>query len=192
MRRDELITKTNKLGKEVFSVADLQRLFPEESNLHSSIKRLKETQVITPVARGLYRQSNHSIDVEKLATQLYYPSYLSFESILSRHGVIDQGSYGLTLATTRHSRKRSLDGIGCEYIRLKPSLFFGFTLINGVYAADAEKALLDELYLATSGKRSLNRSEWNLSGLNKKRLSAYVTKFPPAVKQILIEEQLLS
>lgn len=185
MKRDELINKTNTLGKDVFSLTDLKKLFPGESNLKNSIKRLKDTHVIASVTRGLYRQADKSIDIEKLANQIYYPSYLSFESILFKHGVINQGPYKITLATTRHSKKLNLDNISCEYIQIKPSLFFGFNLIDGLYLADVEKALLDELYLIALGKKILNISEWNLNNLDQNKIKKYLSSYPNKVKEIL-------
>ena len=185
MKRADLIHQVNSLGLEVFTVSDLRRVFPAESNLRHSIKRLKDAQSIISVTRGYYRLAERSIDVEKFATQLYYPSYISFETVLSKHGVINQGTYTISLATTRHSKKVTVDGIDCVYSQLKQALFFGFRLVDGVYLADVEKALLDELYLIVLGKRKINFEEWDCKQLNKTKIKQYASSYPSAVKKLL-------
>lgn len=191
MKRQELAQKVEALGKDFFSMKDLKKLFPEESYLRISVKRMLDAGVIFQIAHGLYALKQENLDVEKLATQLYYPSYISFESALSKYDVINQGMYGLFLATTRHSKKIALAGVDCEYSQLKSALFFGFDLVNGTYLAQAEKAFLDLVYLMCLGKRKGNTSEWELDVLNQKKLVEYVAFYPDAVKKQIANMGLL-
>ncbi len=183
MKRQELAQKVEALGKDFFSMKDLKKLFPDESNLRVSVKRMLDAGVIFQIARGFYTLKQENLDVEKLATQLYYPSYISFESALSKYDVINQGLYGLSLATTRHSKKIALAGVDCEYSQIKPALFFGFDLVNDTYLAHAEKALLDLIYLISLGKRNGNTSEWDLDVLDKHKLLKYLAFYPDSVKK---------
>ncbi|MCX6078025.1 MAG: hypothetical protein NTW32_00670 [Chloroflexi bacterium] len=183
MKRQELVQKVEALGKNFFSMKDLKKLFPEEGYLRISVKRMLDAGVIFQSAHGFYALKQENLDVEKLATQLYYPSYISFESALSKYDVINQGMYGLSLATTRHSKKIVLAGVDCEYSQLKPALFFGFDLVNDTYLAQAEKAFLDLIYLMCLGKRKGNTSEWELDVLNQKKLVEYAAFYPDAVKK---------
>jgi predicted transcriptional regulator of viral defense system len=183
MRRDQFIRQVEALGKDVFNARDLKRLFPDEAQLNISVKRMSDAGIILPVTRGVYTLARGSLDIEKTATQLYYPSYISFECALSRYGVIDQGLYGLTLATTRHSRKITLAGVDCAYSQLKAAIFFGFDLLGGTYVAQAEKALLDMLYLMVFGKRSGNVSGWNLDGLDALKVNEFAKFFPKSVQK---------
>ena len=183
MKRQELAQKVEALGKNFFSMKDLKKLFPEEGYLRISVKRMLDAGVIFQIAHGFYALKQENLDVEKLATQLYYPSYISFESALSKYDVINQGMYGLSLATTRHSKKIVLAGVDCEYSQLKPALFFGFDLVNDTYLAQAEKAFLDLIYLMCLGKRKGNTSEWELDVLNQKKLVEYAAFYPDAVKK---------
>ena len=185
MKRGELIEKTGSLGKEVFTVKDLKKLFPGESNLKTAVKRLKDAGVIVSVARGMYSLQGKSLNIEKLANQIYYPSYISFESALATYGVMNQGLYQITLATNRHSKKINLAGTICEYIKIKESLFFGFTLIKGVYLAEPEKAFLDELYLLTLGKRPVNYREWYLKELDKTKIKKYLEAYGRRVREMV-------
>ena len=125
------------------------------------------------------------MDIEKIATQIYYPSYISFESALSKYGIMNQGLYGLTLATTRHSKKITLAGTDCKYSKLKDSLFFGFNLIGNTYVAEPEKAFLDMLYLISLGKRSKNYSEWYLDTLDRSKIEEYTRSFSKSVRLLV-------
>ena len=187
MKIEELINRMTGLGKDFFSIKDLQQLFPGESNLKMSIKRLVDRGAIVRIARGIYCLKTGDMNTEKIATQIYAPSYISFESALSKYGVINQGFNNLTLATTRHSHKVELLGIECEYICLKPKLFFGFNLLKDIYLAEPEKALLDEIYLVSLGKRKINRDEWNVDELNKSKMEEFAKSYPPVVGKMVQE-----
>ena len=160
MKREEIAKKLEALGKDYFSMKDLKKLLTAERHLKISTKRMVDAGVLVSIAHGIYALKPEKLDIEKVATQLYYPSYISFESALSKYGVINQGLYGLTMATTRHSKKMVLAEVDCEYCQLKPDLFFGFDLMNGTYLAHAEKAFLDQVYLMKLGKRSGNTAAW--------------------------------
>jgi len=190
MKNIDLINKINQLGIEVFTSRDLRKLFPNDLNIKISIKRLIDRGALVKIARGIYKLPEKTIDLEKLSTQLYSPSYISFENALSKYGVINQGVYKITLATTRHSKKMELSDIPCEYVQIKSSLFFGFNLVKNVYLAEAEKAFLDEIYLIALGKRIINTTEWNVKNLDRKKIREYVKSFPASVKKLA--EEILS
>mgnify|MGYP001558669150 FL=1 len=177
MRKDTFIDKIELLAKDIFDISDVKKLFPEEAHINTAMKRLVDSGAITKVARGVYMLRCHSFDVEKLATKLYYPSYISFESALSKYGIINQGLYNLTLATTRHSKKITLMDVGCDYSKLKPELFFGFNLTGGTYIAEPEKAVLDMLYLISLGKRTKRTDEWHTEELDRDKLKKYLPPF---------------
>ncbi len=187
MKKDELIEKIEHLGKDVFDISDVKKLFPAETYINTTIKRLRDSGVITHIARGVYTLRGHSFDVEKLATRIYYPSYISFESALSKYGIINQGLYGLTLATTRHSKKITLKGIECDYSQIKPELFFGFNLTGGTYIAEPEKALLDTLYLMSRGTKTKSYHKWHTEELDKSKVKKYLPPFGSAVRKLVRE-----
>ncbi len=187
MKKDELIKRIENLGKDIFDIKDLKKLFPKDKHIKISLKRFKGVGIVLPVTRGVYALKKEHLDIEKISTQIYYPSYISFESALSKYGIINQGLYGLTLATTRHSKKIVLAGVGCEYSKLKNSLFFGFNLVGNTYIAEPEKAFLDMLYLISLGKRSKNYSEWYLGSLDKKKVKEYIKPFNKGVKDLVKE-----
>ncbi len=187
MKKEELIEKIELLGKDVFDIHDVKNLFPNDKHINTTIKRLIDAAVLTQITRGVYMLQTHSFDPEKLATKIYYPSYISFESALSKYGIINQGLYGLILATTRHSKKIKLEEIECSYSKIKPELFFGFNLVGGTYIAEPEKALLDTLYLVSQGKKTKSFHKWFTGELDKNKLKKYLPLFGPGVAKLVHE-----
>ena len=188
MNQKTFTAKIKALGKDVFAVRDVRMLFPEESRfVNTNLKRLKEAGVITPVTRGLYRLFDTTFEIEKVATAVFYPSYISFESALSKYGVINQGLFELTIATTRHSKRIRIGEVTCVYSQLKPKLFFGFNLLNGIYIAEPEKAFLDTLYLISLGKKETSYEEWYTSGLDKNKVTKYSQPFGKKVTKLAME-----
>ena len=62
-----------------------------------------------------------------------------------------------------------------EFHQLKGTLFFGYTLVEGLNIADPEKALL-------RGRASLALDELDCSRLSPARVRAYAARFPPSVQ----------
>ena len=183
MKRQQLIQKIETLGKGLFTIKDLKKLFPEDAYIKTSVSRMLNRGDLVQVVRGVYALNRNELDIEKIAAQLYYPSYISFESALAKYSIINQGRYGLTLATTRHSKQMTIGGVECNYSQLKPALFFGFDLIDGVYRASPEKAVLDELYLICLGKREVETSEWYLESLDRQKVQEFLKPFNSSVKK---------
>ena len=109
-------------------------------------------------------------DAEKVANEIYYPSYLSFEKALSNYGILSQAPYTYTFATLRPTKKVTIGGFEIEYSHLKKELFFGYVLKDGKNLALPEKALLDQLYMASRGLRAVNIEELDLKEINKVKL----------------------
>ncbi|PIQ69950.1 hypothetical protein COS55_02505 [Candidatus Shapirobacteria bacterium CG03_land_8_20_14_0_80_40_19] len=178
MKARILIEELTQKNIETFSTNDLRRLFPKDSNnVTTIISRMVKNGIVIPVCRGRYRLKQTDIEVEKLAQNIYYPSYISFESALSKYGIINQGTYLTTLATTRHSKKITIDNIECIFRTIKPKLYFGFNLINGIYIAEAEKAVLDTLYFIYLGKLKISFTDWYLKDLDITKLKKYANRF---------------
>lgn len=171
-------------NKSSFTVADFEKILKMERNvLYVALNRFVKSGVLIRLKKGVYTPEFQSLDLGKTANELYYPSYLSFESALSRYGVLSQIPYTLTFATTRITKKLNLAGREIEYRKLKNELFFGFILTNGVYIAEPEKAVLDELYLISKGRAASEINEWSFVGLDKEKFLDYSQKFPLTVQK---------
>lgn len=122
-----------------------------------------------------------------IANKIYSPSYISFESALSWHGLIPEGVYSITSASSLKTNEfKTPIGI-FSYHHLKPELLFGYTLIpaDKFYAkiAEPEKAILDFLYLNQKITTTDKFSELRINAetfktiITKKRLFSYLALF---------------
>jgi len=178
-----LVQRLLSLDKPYFSPADLEKLLGQKRPaLYVTLNRLVRYGVLVRLRQGVYQVALRAADLPRIANQLVYPSYLSFESPLSRYGILSQVPYVLTFATVHRSRDLTLGDTVVEFHQLKRDLFFGYMLAGGLYVAEPEKALLDQLYMVTRGLSSLTLDELDLSSLDSERLRAYAARFPEVVQ----------
>ena len=182
----ELIKKLMDLKKPYFTVADLERVLGlKKKTLYVTLNRLTKSGVLTRLKKNVYMVFTGGVDVEKIANEIYYPSYLSFEKALSEYGILSQIPFTLTFATLRPSKKLIISNTEIEYSHIKKSLFFGYETRNEKNIALPEKALLDELYLMSRGLRNINIEELDLRNINKEKLEEFAIKFPSYIGDLL-------
>jgi len=140
----------------------LQESMPEYKSPKDKISSLEKKKSIIRLKNGLYvvsrAISEQNISLELIANQLYGPSYVSFETALSYHGVIPERVY-ITKSATLKRAKQYKTPLGIfEYIKM-PEKYYAIgqqqIIINNSYAflmARPEKALCD-LIIATRGLR---------------------------------------
>lgn len=182
----ELIKRLRGFNKSYFNVADLEKVLNlKRDSLYVTLNRLVHSGVLVRLGKNIYSLFTESVDIEKIANELYFPSYLSFEQALSQYSILSQIPYAQTFATIRPAKKMVIAGVSIEYSHLKKELFFGYLLINGKYTAEKEKALLDELYMVSMGKRSIDILELDLKDIDKNKLEEYAKAFPNQIKSLL-------
>jgi predicted transcriptional regulator of viral defense system len=174
----ELIAKLMGFPKPYFTVADLEKILGlKRGSLYVTLTRLVRAGFMVRLRKIAYKSFLAETDLEKVANELYFPSYLSFESSLSANGILSQIPYPLTFATSP-SKRMVIRDTEVEYRHLKGDLFFGYTLADGRYIATPEKALLDDLYLMSRGKTKIDVEELDLREINRSLLEEYASKFP--------------
>lgn len=184
----DLVKKLTGFGKSYFSVADLEKILDlKKKSLYVTLHRLVKNGVLIRLRKNIYSLFTQALDYEKIANELYFPSYISFELALSEYGILSQIPYTQTLATTRPTKKTVINEIAIEYSHVPKNLFFGYVLKNGKYIATPEKALLDQLYMVSRGKRFLYIEELDLKDINKEKLKEYAKKFPSYIKPLMKE-----
>jgi predicted transcriptional regulator of viral defense system len=180
----KFIQTLKSFNKPYFTLFDLEKILKvKKDSLYVTLNRLVKSGVLIRLKRGIYQPEFQEPELEKTANELYYPSYLSFESALSRYGILSQIPATLTFATAKKSKKLYLMDREIEYRQLKKDYFFGYMLDNGIYIAEPEKALLDQLYMISRGKTSNDMSEWSLVNLKKNKFIQYSKKFPKSVQK---------
>ncbi|MCX7027795.1 MAG: hypothetical protein NT061_10000 [Spirochaetes bacterium] len=128
----------------------------ESGNVRDRISRWMKSGLIIGVVPGIYVTApefrKRPISLEILANMIYGPSYVSFEYVLSRAGLIPEATQALTSATTKSNRDIDTSVGAFRYRHLPYAAYtFGYTRKeladgSGYLIARPEKALLDCLY----------------------------------------------
>lgn len=182
----ELIKILRGFHKSYLTVADLEKVLGlKRDSLYVTLNRLVKSGVLVRLGKNIYSLFTETFDVEKIANELYFPSYLSFEQALSQYSILSQVPYTQTFATTRPTKKMVIADVVVEFSHIKKELFFGYLLRNGKYIADKEKALLDQLYMVSMGKRSIDVEELDLKDIDKIKLEEFAKRFPSQINPLL-------
>jgi predicted transcriptional regulator of viral defense system len=191
MRKTDLIKKLYSFDKAYFSLSDLEKLLDiKRTSLRVMVSRLAKQGVLERLKRGIYQLSLKPEDLLRVANQLYYPSYISFEYALGEYGILSEKPFVVTLATPKKSKRITLRNTTIEFRQIKKELFFGFEKKEGVFWGEAEKVLLDQIYFASLGKANIAFKELTLVGLSKKKLLAFARKYPKVVQKRVRNELL--
>jgi len=173
-------------SKGFFTVSDLEKITGlEKKSLYVALNRWVRKGVLERAGRNIYVIAGDPVRLEAIAGQSYFPCYLSFESALSRFGVLNLVPHSLSFATTRKTKSGTLLNRRVDYRHLKVELYFGFTHEQGFYVAEPEKALLDLVYFASLGKTAIPLDELDLRSLSERTLRKYAGRFPPRVEAAL-------
>ena len=186
MKGLDLLRVLRRIDKPYYTISDLEKVTTlPRTSLYVAIKRWVAAGILQKVAQGIYLPMGKMVPLENIAAQLYFPSYLSFESALAQYGILNLIPYSITFATTRKTRKYTLNGREIEFRQIAPHLYFGFEMRNGVFVALAEKAFLDEIYFVLRGRTSLDPDEIDLKKMSSKVLRDYSKRFPSNVQDYL-------
>lgn len=147
---DSLLTKLYQSSKTVLTTKDLALIWEETnpSNLKSKIGYYVKRGALTRLTRGVFAKDKN-YNPKELATSIYVPSYISFETALREHGVIFQHYDRIFVAGPRSSIKK-IDGHTIAFRKLKDEALHSPAGIKheGNYSiATPERAFLDMIYL---------------------------------------------
>ena len=101
-----------------------------------------------PIRRGLYAKDKN-YDRRELATKIFTPAYVSFETILVEAGVIFQ-YYSTIFVATYQTKDIVCDGQTYSFRKIKDVILTDTTGVENrgnYFAASPERAFLDLLYL---------------------------------------------
>jgi predicted transcriptional regulator of viral defense system len=186
MKAIELIKSMERLNKPFYSIADLEKITGlSKDSLYVTIKRLVDRGILERISKGIYRPFTAKPSIEKIAASLYMPNYLSFESALSRYGVFNLIPYTLTFATTRKTKRLTVEGRDVEFRQIKKELFWGYEIQGGIYVAMPEKAFLDLVYLVSRGIASLDMDELDTKKLSMATVKDFSKRFPKYTQKYL-------
>jgi predicted transcriptional regulator of viral defense system len=174
--------------KGVFSTVELERMTGLSAGaLRKAIRRQTELGMLLRLRKGLYANGLRAPRVEEVASIIYPPAYISCESALFMHGVVDQAPYVLTCITTNKTRTLHTDLGEIAYFHVKKELFFGYQVMDRTFVALPEKAALDYVYLQRQNGFAPALDEWNWEHLRADKLAAMLPAYPKTVARHLME-----
>jgi len=178
-----------KSGVSVFSASEFSKILkinPVSARAFLSRNAKRDGSHIIKLKRGIYLFSLNPRFEFEIANKLYQPSYISFETALSHYNIIPEIVYAITSATTKRSKEMVVQNSVYKYNKIKKSLYFGYRpeKFNGrtVLMAEAEKALLDYIYILSLRKGRINE-RLDITRINSQKLGAYVNYFKKAIKK---------
>jgi predicted transcriptional regulator of viral defense system len=149
MRKDDFL-EIVRSKKTVLTTNDLALLWSTTNSdfIKKKTYRYVKSGKLYPLRRGIYAK-DAAYDKFELASRIYTPAYISFETVLAIHGITFQ-YYDQIFAASYLSRAISVDSQSYEYRKLKYNLLINTTGIDikeNYFIASPERALLDVLYL---------------------------------------------
>ncbi|OGI79127.1 hypothetical protein A3F19_00290 [Candidatus Nomurabacteria bacterium RIFCSPHIGHO2_12_FULL_37_29] len=135
----------------VFSTKDVALLWGEEKEQTVTSRLIKYVKAgkLIRVRRGIYAKDKN-YDRFELATRIYTPSYISFETVLTRAGINFQ-YYDSIFVASYVTREIEISGQKISFIRMKDYVLSNTTGIEHAEAcsiASKERAFLDRIYIS--------------------------------------------
>ncbi len=154
----------------ILSIHNLAAIFNElytDNSAHNRINQLVNAGWLRRIKQGLYlivdslsARSQNDISLYVIANSLVSESYITLSHALNYHQMFDQYDKTITSITVKNSKKYNFDNHIYNFSKVKKDMYFGFIEKREggkiIKIAEAEKALIDYLYLdASFGSASL-------------------------------------
>ena len=189
MKTEEFNRMLQVNGIRVFTLEEAARIINKPK--HYTTVFLRRDRIIKRAANGVYytpEASNYEI-----ASSVVEPSYVSLISALRFYNITEQIPNTIYVLSTARHKDVYIDGVRVVFKRVRPSLMYGFSKVDGAMVADPEKAIVDMLYLGMfeeyaeeaieSGKVSWKKLLMFAELSGSKSLVKRVGRLPHAVKE---------
>ncbi len=147
---DNLIAKLYKSPKTILTNKDLALIWEENNskNLNAKTAYYTKQKALIRLTRGVFAKDKN-YNPKELATSLYIPSYISFETVLRQAGIIFQ-HYDTIFVAGKWPRTITIDQNAFTFRKLKDVVLYNSTGIiakENYSIATQERAFLDTIYL---------------------------------------------
>ena len=151
LKKGEYLDVLLRSPKTIFSTKDVALLWGEErkSTISARLNKYVKAGKLIRVRRCLYAK-DENYDKFELATKVYTPAYISFESVLAKAGVVFQ-FYSQILVASYVTREVKINDQTYNYKRIRGSILTNRTGVeakDSYYIASPERAFLDIVYLS--------------------------------------------
>lgn len=148
---DNLITKLYQVPKTVLTNKDIALIWEETDpiNLKAKIAYYTKQKALTRLTRGVFAKDKN-YNPRELATSIYSPSYISFETALRDAGMIFQ-HYDTIFVAGPWPKTMRIDNHNFTFRKLKDEVLFnpaGTAFKDNYSIASPERAFLDMIYLS--------------------------------------------
>ncbi len=148
---DSLIAKLYQSPKTILSNKDLALIWEinDEQSLYAKTAYYVKQGALIRLTRGVFAK-NKDFNPRELATSIYTPSYISFETVLREAGVIFQ-HYEAIFVATKWTKTMTVDKSTITFRKLKDPVLFnsaGIVSKDNYSIATPERAFLDMIYLS--------------------------------------------
>ncbi|MFB6100488.1 MAG: hypothetical protein ABEK16_04405 [Candidatus Nanohalobium sp.] len=133
----------------VFTRKDMEKgLGFDRDKCYRLVSNLKEKDLLEVPVSGRYVLDipNYDVSLYEVASGIYWPSYISFWSALSYHGLTDQLPRTVYVVNAQNSSEIEFRDHRIDFVRFKPDYLFGYEKEDG-FMAEPEKAVIDSLHL---------------------------------------------
>lgn len=147
---DSLIAKLYQSNRTILTTKDLALVWEENDpvKLKDKISYYVRQGALIRLTRGVFAKDKN-FNSKELATSLYIPSYISFETALREAGVIFQ-HYDTIFVVAKWPKTMTVDKYTITFRKLKDTVMFNSTGIiskDNYSIATPERAFLDMIYL---------------------------------------------
>lgn len=147
---DNLIAKLYQSNKTILTNKDIALIWWETDRckLNNKTAYYVRQGALIRLTRGVFAKDKN-FNTKELATSLYTPSYVSFETVLREAGIIFQ-HYDTIFVASRLPRTLTIDKYKITFRKLKDTVLFNSTGIDNkenYSIATPERAFLDMIYL---------------------------------------------
>lgn len=147
---DSLITKLYQSSKTILTNKDIALIWQEtnENNLKSKISYYVKQGSLLRLTRGVFAKDKN-YNLKELATSIYLPSYISFETVLREAGIIFQ-HYETIFIAAKWTKTITVDKHNFIFRKLKDEVLYnsaGIVNRDNISIATPERAFLDMIYL---------------------------------------------
>ena len=192
MKLMDFLAAVESHGIAVFTPRDFERFMGvRRKAAQALLGRYVRAGAVIKLRNGYYAPKSKKPSEYLISNRVYQPSYVSFETALSHHGLIPETVYSVSAATTKATREFNILGVAYVYHKIKRSAYTGYspTKIGSdtVLLASKEKALADYLYFVHLGLKTMN-DRLRLNGVDGKKVRQYSRLFGNAKFMRYVED----
>jgi predicted transcriptional regulator of viral defense system len=182
-------------GRPVVTTSEVSALLGSSTPAaNRMLGRLAAARLVTPLRHGMWWIGDRPDPylVAGFASDPF-PSYLSFQSALYRHGLIEQIPAVVYTATLGRSRRIATSAVTISAHHLAPEFWGGFVIEeSGLRMATPEKALVDVCYVSSTKTRLFaSLPELTLPPrFSKERARSWARRIPSKRLRTIVETRL--